>query len=293
MTELQFDKITIDKLILPFAHKGSFHVLRLDKIHPLVSGNKWYKLRYYLEEALIKRKKGIITFGGAWSNHLLATAAACKMKKLASIGIIRGEEPAQLSTTLLQAKELGMKFFFVEREEYRSRAIPPITEAQDFLVVAEGGYGELGAKGASEILNRITPAYTHYCCAVGTGTMMAGIINNVPGNARVQGISVLKNNQSLEVEVTRLVRNKQINWNIHHEFHFGGYAKHPGKLISFMNEFYRHSNIPSDIVYTGKLFFAICELCRQNFFPVDSNVLIIHSGGLQGNNSLQKGTLIY
>ena len=180
-------------------------VLRLDKISPFVSGNKWFKLRYYLEEAKAKQKKGILTFGGAWSNHILATAAICKMNGLKSIGIIRGEEPTHLSFTLVKAKELGMQLYFISRTAYQNKEIPSISQSDEYYIVNEGGYGEQAAKGASTILDYCNKSYSHYCCAVGTGTMMAGIINAIAPDQQVIGISVMKNNTALDEMIQTLV----------------------------------------------------------------------------------------
>ncbi|HEX7902826.1 MAG TPA: pyridoxal-phosphate dependent enzyme [Chitinophagaceae bacterium] len=269
-------------------------VLRLDKIHPLISGNKWFKLKYYLEDASMQQKKTIATFGGAYSNHILATAAVCKLKGLASIGIIRGEEPSVLSPTLLQARELGMHLFFISREDYAQKKIPSAITASDIYWINEGGYGEKGAQGASTITTCFDQHnYTHICCAVGTGTMMAGLITASLPLQTVIGISVLKNNLEIMNSVKPLLPEEKNNFHVFHDYHFGGYAKHKTELIRFMNEFYTHTMIPSDFVYTGKLFYAINDLVEKNYFPSGSNVLIVHSGGLQGNVSLSKGTLIF
>jgi len=293
MTGTNLQNITIDPILLPGNTNGKFHVLRLDKIHDLISGNKWFKLKFYLEDARMKGRKGILTFGGAYSNHLLASAAACNMNGFEAIGVVRGERPARLSSTLKEAERLGMQLHFSSREDYAEKKIPSSIETKDLLVVEEGGYGETGANGASEIVTHISQHYTHICCAVGTGTMMAGLINALPSTSAVVGISVMKNNHSLENAVSALLKKQDVSWQINHEFHFGGYAKHPAELISFMNELYQQSNIPSDIVYTSKLFYGINELARCNTFAETDKILIVHSGGLQGNNSLQKGTLIY
>lgn len=294
ISHLAFDKITVDTISLATDNEISADVLRLDKIDPVISGNKWFKLRYYLEEARSQHKKGILTFGGAWSNHIIATAAACQINGLSSIGIIRGEEPRQLSTTLLHAKELGMQFVFISRTAYQNREIPVAIQPEEYYIVNEGGYGIIGARGASTILEHCNNNYTHYCCAVGTGTMMAGIINHTRAEQKTIGISVLKNNTGLEEMIRKLVLDKKDNrWNLIHDYPFGGYAKHQPALLEFMNEFYRQTGIPSDFVYTGKLFYAIADLVEKKYFPAGSRLLLIHSGGLQGNESLSPGSLIF
>lgn len=295
MEKLKFENITVDKISLPvFAEKKiEVSVLRLDKIHPVISGNKWFKLRFYLEDALQQKKKTIVTFGGAYSNHIVATSAACKLKHFKSIGIIRGEEAAELSHTLLQAKEMGMQFCFINREDYREKRIPAQIQNDENYFIPEGGYREKGMKGAATILDHCNKNnFTHYCCAVGTGTMMAGLIKaSLPGQS-VIGISVMKNNFELEKDVTSLL-NGEDNFKIIHDHHFGGFAKYNSELIDFMNWFYKQTAIPTDFVYTGKLFFAVIELIKKDFFPLNSKLLLIHSGGLHGNASLQKGKLIF
>jgi 1-aminocyclopropane-1-carboxylate deaminase len=288
--------ISVDTLSLPLLteKKVTADVLRLDKIHPLISGNKWFKLRYYLEEAKKLNKKTIATFGGAWSNHILATAAACKIQQLHSIGIIRGEEAAILSPTLAKAKEMGMQLFFIRRENYAQKKIPAEINKEEVYFINEGGYGSKGADGANTILDFCEREnYTHFCCAAGTGTMLAGLIKNASVQQQITGISVLKNNMDLTPNTQSLLNEKADNFQIIHNYHFGGYAKYKPELITFMNTFYQQTQIPSDFVYTGKLFYAISDLIKNDFFKPGSRLLLIHSGGLQGNSSLSKGTLIF
>ncbi len=288
--------ITPEKISLDLFFKKNIqaYVLRLDKIHPVISGNKWFKLRYYIEDAIRQNKKTIVTFGGAWSNHIIATAAACKEAGLNSIGIIRGEKANQLSPTLSQAKEFGMNLIFIKREDYHYKKIPVELNEDDYYLINEGGYGIKGAEGAATILDNFDHKnYTHVCCAVGTGTMLAGLTNKILFLQKTIGISILKNNISLDEKVKVLLINKEKNFEIIHDYYFGGYAKYTAALINFMNEFYQQTNIPSDFVYTGKLFYAIANLIKNDFFLPNSKLLIIHSGGLQGNASLKEGTLIF
>jgi len=293
ISHLAFDKISVDTISLATNNEISVDVLRLDKLNPVISGNKWFKLRYYLEEAGAQNKKGIITFGGAWSNHIIATAASCHMLGLRSIGIIRGEESRQLSPTLVHAKEWGMNLIFSSRTAYQSKEIPAAIQTGDYYIINEGGYGIAGAKGASTILEYCHNNYTHYCCAAGTGTMMAGLINHSSADQKTIGISVMKNNTALEEMIQKLITDKNKSWKLIHDYPFGGYAKHQPALLEFMNEFYRQTGIPSDFVYTGKLFYAVSDLIKKNYFPSGSRLLLIHSGGLQGNDSLPRGSLIF
>lgn len=299
MQTLSTSHITIDDISHLFEKKIEAAVLRLDKLHPVISGNKWFKLRYYLEDAKKLGKKSIITFGGTWSNHIIATAAACKMEGLNVTGIIRGEEPSEWSPTLLQAREWGMQFVFTNRVGYREKEVPGPLITPDSYVIPEGGYGLAGAEGAATITS-LLPAgqrFTHYCCAAGTGTMSAGLINAASPDQQVISISVMKNNKALEKMISLLLvqkdANKQASWQLLHDYHFDGYAKYQPALLEFMNNFYRQTGIPSDFVYTGKLFYAVNDLIQKDIFPIDSKLLIIHSGGLQGNASLRKGTLIF
>lgn len=291
--QLAFDDITTDPIRLPGIEDIDISVLRLDKIHPVISGNKWFKLQYYIREAKENGKKKIITFGGAYSNHIVATAAACNWHGLSSAGIIRGEEPKSWSHTLLQAKEYGMALHFISREEYHLKKVPPELPDDETYIINEGGFGKKGADGAATILDHTNKDFSHYCCAVGTGTMMAGLIKAARPGHKVIGISVMKNNYELEDNVRTLTNNETKEWKVIHDYHFGGYAKHQAPLLSFMNEFYLQTRIPSDFVYTGKLFYAITDLAKKGFFPPGSRLQLIHSGGLQGNASLEKGTLIF
>jgi 1-aminocyclopropane-1-carboxylate deaminase len=253
-------------------------VLRLDLVHPVVSGNKWFKLKEYLPEAMEQNKSAIITFGGAFSNHILATAALCKELGLKSVGIIRGEKPASFSHTLQDVMNCGMDLFFVEREKYKIKeiSVEVITKYPDAYIINEGGYGLPGARGAAAILDPIdSNQYTHILVAVGTGTTLAGLTEVSTEEQSLIGISVLKNNFDLQDEINHLLSPRNRNrFQLLHQFHFGGYAKYTNELILFMNDWFNDTGIPSDFVYTGKL-------------------LLIHSGGLQGNNSLKKGTLIF
>lgn len=279
-------------------NKVDVDVLRLDLIHDIISGNKWFKLKEYLKEATLTEKKTILTFGGAYSNHIIATAAACRESNLKSIGIIRGEKSTQLSHTLLSAESIGMKLFYISREDYKSKKIPEEVwkehSTEDTMIVNEGGYGIPGRIGAESIFNYVnTTVYTHILSAVGTGTTLAGLII-AAHNAHVVGISIMKNNTGLQQEINALLPTEYINrFSLLHDYHFGGYANRTDVLLNFMNKWYKETNIPSDFVYTGKLFYAADHLIKSGHIPPGSKVLLIHSGGLQGNLSLPKGTLIF
>ena len=296
MQEINTKHITLDPIDIPVFRKAgiSADMLRLDKIHPVISGNKWFKLKFYLEDFIKSGKKEIVTFGGAWSNHIIATAAACQQLQIPVTGIIRGEESSRLSQTLQDALGYGMKLRFISREQYKEKLMPEDLPANDYYIIPEGGYGQLGMKGAATILDLINKSdYSHICCAAGTGTMAAGLLHAAAPKQILLVISVLKNFLELEKSIFSLRPESTAGLEINHHYHFGGYAKCKPELIQFMNDFFRQTSIPSDFVYSAKLFYAITDLAAKKYFPHNSRVLIIHCGGLQGNTSLEKGTLIF
>ena len=286
------NKITIDKIDHPLLKNKnvSLDVLRLDKIHPVISGNKWFKLKYHLDNFNAGNYKGILTFGGAWSNHIAATACACHLKNIECVGIIRGEKPTQPSETLHEAMNYRMQLEFISRDNYKNKTRGDFLQVisarfPDHYVIPEGGAGEVGERGAGEILHYAgVNNYTHIACAVGTGTMFRGIYRSISKDQKLLGIVVLKGwNEESKDDNAKLLLN----------YHFGGYAKFKASLLNFMNDFYRATTIPTDFVYTGKLAFALFDLITNNYFAEDDKILMIHSGGLQGNRSLQKGSLIF
>lgn len=293
--------VTIDPLSWPgFPGKGiQADVLRLDKIHPVISGNKWFKLKYYLSDAMVQKKQTIISFGGAYSNHIVATACAAKEAGFASVGIIRGEPSTDPSPALQTAAAYGMQLQFIDRIAYRHKTEPAFldTLSEKFpspYIIPEGGSGEAGIKGSEEILGLTEKnRYSHVFCAIGTGTMFLGLVNAIVPGQHVHGICVLKGMRNLPDELgKRLADPLKINQcTIHNEYHFGGYARKNAELIHFMNQLYAKTGIPTDFVYTAKLFYAVIDLAGKDELKPGSKLLIIHSGGLQGNRSLPAGTL--
>lgn len=264
-------------------------VLRLDELHPVVSGNKWYKLKYHIEAMIIQDREVMGTFGGAYSNHIVAVAFMCRFYGIKSIGIIRGELPQRLSPTLIQAYKLGMDLQFVSRTAYQNKKEIQDRFDKSIYWVREGGYSLLGMLGAANILKENDASqYSHIICACGTGTMMAGLLFRALPTQQVIGISVLKNNTALESDILRLLPKELSDTKItlFHDYHFGGYAKHPPALIEWMKALWQECNVPTDIVYTSKLLFAVKDLIEKNYFTAKDKVLIVHSGGLQGNRSL-------
>lgn len=276
--------------------RATVDVLRLDLMHPVVSGNKWFKLKGYLADL---GQKTVLTFGGPYSNHLVATAAATREIGLQSIGIVRGEKPSVLSPTLLQASSYGMNLFFSDRAAYRTKTIPAAVfecfHDDELCIIPEGGYGKKGAAGARDILRcHNTKSYTYVLSAVGTGTTLAGLAAAAEAQQKVVGISVLKNNRSLFEEIGQLVPDERKgHFQLEHDYHFGGYAKWNHQLIQFMNRLYTSTKLPTDFVYTGKALFAVFDLLEKGVFTSEDRILFIHTGGLQGNRSLPKGTLIF
>jgi 1-aminocyclopropane-1-carboxylate deaminase len=293
-----YDHITLESIHTTWLPEDiQAAMLRLDKLHTVVSGNKWFKLQYNLLAARSTGKQGILTFGGAYSNHIAATAAACNSQGLRSIGIIRGEAPASGNHTLAAAAGSGMELIHISREAYRQpdREIYRQQQYPDFLVVPEGGHNSAGARGCEDILSvHPTHYFTHILCAVGTGTTLAGLINSAGVPQHIMGIPVLKGAQYLEPAVIALLHDKPLpSWELLYDHHLGGYAKITPILIDFINNFYEETGIPTDVVYTGKLMMAFRELSRQGRFPAGSRVLLIHTGGLQGNLSLPPGVLSF
>ncbi|HET9058142.1 MAG TPA: pyridoxal-phosphate dependent enzyme [Chitinophagaceae bacterium] len=272
-------------------------VARLDLLHPVVSGNKYFKLKYNIENAKTQNKTGIITFGGAYSNHLAATVFACKEAGLESVAVVRGEKTSELNHTLRFCKEMGMQLEFVNRNKYNNKELLyPFFQKkyESWYLVPEGGNNEAGEKGCSEILSHIDHSnlYTHIICDIGSGATFSGIVKSSQAHQKVIGIVVLKGAEVMDkIFVNNLAPRN--NFQLIHDYHFNGYAKKNDELISFMNRFYLQHQIPTDFVYTGKLFYALHSLITKNYFPPGSKILCMHTGGLQGNLSLPPGTLVY
>jgi 1-aminocyclopropane-1-carboxylate deaminase len=238
----------------------------------------------------------VASFGGAFSNHIVALAFTAKEAGLKSIGYIRTNEDEAITPSLKEAKAYGMELVYLGRTDFQSKKasiLQSIEMNTDCYFIDEGGYGAIGAKGAATILTENDTAhYDYIVCAVGTGTMLAGIINAADPHQKIIGIPVLKNEGSIENEINTLLLDKNSNsYTLLHQFHQGGYAKTNPTMIDFMNKLWDAEKIPTDIVYTSKLLFGVEQLIKENFFDKDASVLVIHSGGLQGNRSLREGTL--
>ena len=270
------------------------HIKREDMIHPVISGNKFWKLKYNLIKAKDLGKQILVTFGGAMSNHIVACAAAAQANGFQSIGIIRGEEIVEKwkeNITLTEASEYGMKFFFVPRQEYRlkekSKYIQNILDKiPNYYLVPEGGTNTLAVKGASEILSEETYNYDIITSAMGTGGTLAGLSVGAKAYQLVIGFPVLKNAHFLVKELLKYTHKK--NFIVNLEYHFGGYAKITTELIDFINEFYYLNNIPLDPVYTGKMMFGLRDMIKKGQIDKDKKILAVHTGGLQGIKEMNK-----
>lgn len=277
--------------------KIQLQVLRLDKVHAIVSGNKIFKLKHFLSEA---GKKKLVTFGGAYSNHLAATAYACQEKNINCVGVVRGERPMELSHTLQHCLEYGMQLHFISREKYVKKDTAGFIDELknkygDCIIIPEGGFGNKGAKGAAEIMYYIDDAVTHICCAVGTATTIAGLLLNAKPHQQVIAFPALKGLNDIEQRLTFLTQGKfkPLQIQIKNDYHFGGYAKKNETLISFMNDLYDEHQLPTDFVYTGKMMYGVMDLIENDFFSPGSKICAVHTGGLQGNLSLPTNTLTF
>lgn len=263
-------------------------IKRLDLIHPQISGNKFFKLKYNLLAAKQQALSGVLTFGGAYSNHIAATAYAAHLFGLKSIGIIRGEELADkpLNPTLARVQSLGMQLHFVSRHEYRLRNDANYLQQlhhqfPETFIIPEGGTNELAVQGCQEILSQSDlEQYDVICCAVGTGGTISGLIERSASHQKVLGFSALKGD-FLQQEI-RLWTKKQ-NWSLTDAYCCGGYAKTSSDLLTFIENFEEQYAVPLEPIYTGKMMFGLFDLIKNNYFPAGTRILAIHSGGLQAD----------
>ena len=267
-------------------------IKREDLLHPVISGNKYRKLKYNLERARIKKKRTLLTFGGAYSNHISAVSYAGKKFGFKTIGIIRGEElkknlinTLDNNPTLRFANENGMKIMFISRSEYRLKESRQFLDKLshdfgDFYLIPEGGTNELAVKGCMEILEEKDKEFDKICSAVGTGGTISGLINSSNEQQDIIGFPALKGD-FLEKEIKKIVKSKS-NWKLMLDYHFGGYGKVNEELVNFINNFKFETSIPLDPVYTGKMMFGILDMVKRGRFESGTKILAIHTGGLQG-----------
>ena len=297
---------TNQKIQIALPNGVELFIKREDKLHPIISGNKFRKLKYNIEEAKRLNQTTLLTFGGAFSNHILAVAGAGAEFGFKTIGIIRGEELERKiaeNPTLAKAQELGMQFYFVSRTAYREKEEKMFVNHLhelfgNFYMIPEGGTNDLAIKGCEEILTSEDKSYfTHIACAVGTGGTISGLINSSTEKQQIIGFSSLKG-----AFLSDVIRNFVVktNWNINDAYHFGGYGKVNDELIQFLNSFYTQTSIPLDPVYTGKMVFGVLDLIANNYFSPNSKILMIHTGGLKGIKGMNfalknknKETIVY
>jgi 1-aminocyclopropane-1-carboxylate deaminase/D-cysteine desulfhydrase-like pyridoxal-dependent ACC family enzyme len=275
--------------------KINLYIKREDLNHLTIQGNKFRKLKYNLAAAKVEGKTTLLTFGGAFSNHIYAVAAAGKAFDFRTIGVIRGERIEPLNPTLAFAEANGMKLHFVTRSAYRNKYDVDFTndlkrQFGDFYLVPEGGSNALAVKGCAEIIDEIDLDFDVICSAVGTGGTLAGLILGTQDKGKVLGFPALKGGDFLKDEIEILLKNKSENknWDLIIDYHFGGYAKFKPELIDFMNDFKRQFDIQLEPIYTGKMLFGIFDLIKNDFFKANTTIIAIHTGGLQGVEGFNK-----
>jgi 1-aminocyclopropane-1-carboxylate deaminase len=259
------------------------YIKRDDLIHPIISGNKWRKLSGILSHYDKTTYREIITFGGAFSNHLVATAASCAILKIPCTGIIRGEEPKQLNGVLKLCEMYGMRLRFVSREEYKEHN-RQLGIYEEKLFIPEGGACEQGTLGCFEVLREIElKEISKVFVACGTGTTIAGMskfMDSTNDGTPLYGIQVLKGNGYIAKDLQDVYGIHNVT--IYDEFHCGGYAKTSPELMDFIKEFTSETGILLDPVYTGKMMLAIKKLCISGDIKKGDKVIAIHTGGLTG-----------
>jgi 1-aminocyclopropane-1-carboxylate deaminase/D-cysteine desulfhydrase-like pyridoxal-dependent ACC family enzyme len=279
---------------LPETHGIRLLVKRDDLLHPHISGNKWRKLKYNLLEAKRLGRKKLLTFGGAYSNHLAAVAAAGQEFGFSTLGIVRGERALPLNPTLSFVEKCGMELVYMSRANFSNKSHISFLEhlkikAEDYYILPEGGSNCLALQGAAELVgeieNQLSFVPNYICTACGTGATLAGIVSGLRGRGAALGISVLKGD-FLKNEVSNFLQSCGEtpcgNWQISTDYHFGGYAKFTPELVGFINDFKQETGIPLDPIYTGKLFYAVFDLMKKGFFEKGATVVLVHTGGLQG-----------
>ncbi len=279
------------QIAFQFPNEITLHIKREDLIHPFISGNKFRKLKYNLLKAKEENKTKLLTFGGAFSNHIAAVAYAGKSSNFETIGIIRGDElesKVSDNPTLQFAQDCGMKFQFVSREEYKNKATDLFLEKLqktygDFYLIPEGGSNSLAVKGCEEIITNEDSHFSHVCCSIGTGSTISGLINASHLHQKIIGFPSLKGD-FLSDDIRKFAT--KFNWELVSDYNFGGYGKINEELVFFINDFYQKTKIPLDPIYTGKMMFGIIDLIKKEYFPKGAAILAIHTGGLQGINGM-------
>lgn len=285
----ELENVYNQKVLLEFPQGITVSIKREDLLHPEVSGNKFRKLKYNIQKAMELGYTQLLTFGGAYSNHIAATAAAGRIMGIKTIGVIRGDELVDKykdNPTLVKAEQDGMQFKFVSRTAYREKSsVAFLQELEEefgsVYIVPEGGTNAEAIKGTEEILKEEDQVFDYITVAVGTGGTITGIINSSGSNQKILGFPALKGD-FLSEEINNFAHNS--NWELIHDYHFGGYAKYNEQLLFFISSFKEKTGILLDPIYTGKMVYGIFDLINKGYFPPDSKILMIHTGGLQGWN---------
>lgn len=276
-----------EELHLPLFEEKKVQVFikRDDMIHPFISGNKWRKLKHNIIEVQKQNKKHLVSFGGIWSNHLLATACAAAHFGLKSTAFVRGEDIANDSVFMYRL--YGMDLIFTDRQRYRDKKAlfaDHFADDSDAYFVNEGGAGKLGARGCAEIIDELEHSYDQIFCAAGTGTTAAGLLTGImrkQPQARLHVIAVLKGAGFLSEEISKYSEGLT-NFDLHTDYHFGGYAKYNDELLYLVRDFVSATGILIDQVYTGKMIFALMDMIRNDKFKPGSRILAVHTGGTFG-----------
>ena len=267
------------------------YVKREDLIHPIIGGNKWRKLKYNIHEIETNNQQTVLSFGGAYSNHIYALAGAGNIYGFNTIGIIRGERHEPLNPTLEFANKMGMQLHYVSREAYRRKESDSfIAELKDkfgqFILLPEGGSNQHALRGCAEIMDELDEQLEdcdYVCLPCGTAGTLSGLISSQT-KKRLLAIAVLKNAGFLRESVNELLPdNKGVNWTINLDYHFNGYAKKTPELTTFISDFKREFNIPLEPVYSGKLFYGLIDLIQKDYFPRGTKIVALHTGGLQNS----------
>lgn len=271
------------------ARRVELWIKRDDLLHPIISGNKWRKLKYNLNHALYNQADTLISMGGAYSNHLHALAFAGQQLGLKTVAFVRGERPTQLNPTLIDLQQWGMQLDFVSRSDYRQlrqyknyHSLPDLVSGQYWL--PEGGATDLALQGVAEIMSELKQQFDLLMVACGTGATLAGLITAAPVDMQILGVAALKGGDFLNADVKQLLPQAitQQNWQILLDYHFGGFAKYTPELKLFMHQFAAKHGVALDPIYTGKLLFAFYDLLNQGYFKPGQRILLLHTGGLQG-----------
>jgi 1-aminocyclopropane-1-carboxylate deaminase len=278
-------------------------VKRDDLIHPTISGNKWRKLKWNIEKAKDNKKTTLLTFGGAFSNHIAAAAHACQENGLKSVGVIRGEKVEPLNSTLRKAEENGMQLHFISREDYNLKKNDDFilglrNQFGNFHLVPEGGANYYGVMGCMEITKEFDFEPDYLVTSAGTGTTASGLLMTAKQEQKVMVFSGLKGGDFLEKDIKHLINYTTYNEEdtaevLQHlvlktDYHFGGFAKITPELVQFVNVFHQQFQIPLDLIYTSKLFYGLFDSIRKNHFPPKTKIVALHTGGLQGNSGFEK-----